>query len=154
MRIWILRHGQAQPTASSDAARQLTEDGRAEVLRMAQQLTGHPIDAVLASPYSRAQQTAELVKQEIHYTADTLTVSWLVPEASPMAVLKQLAERAENNLLLVSHQPLVSQLISLLLDGHKRGHFSMPTAGLACLEMPLVAAGAASLISLSNPASL
>ena len=153
MRIWILRHGQAEPTASSDAARQLTDTGRAEVLRMAQQLAGQPLGVIIASPYRRAQQTAEVVSHELKYPADILTADWLVPEASPMAVLRHVAERTESDVLLVSHQPLVGQLISLLLDGHKRGHFAMPTAGLACMDMPLVAAGAATLISLNNPAN-
>lgn len=151
MRIWILRHGQATPTADSDASRELTEAGRAEVVGMLQQLTGEPLDGVLASPYRRAQQTAELAQRELNYDREIETVAWLTPDASPVDVLRKLAERDESDLLLVSHQPLVGQLISLLLDGHKRGHYPMPTAGLACLEAPLAVAGAASLISLSNP---
>lgn len=151
MRLWILRHGQAEPTADSDASRELTEVGRAEVVSMMQQLTGEPLDKVLASPYRRAQQTAELARRELSHDGEVETVDWLTPDSSPADVLRKLAEREESDLLLVSHQPLVGQLISLLLDGHKRGHYSMPTAGLACLEAPLVVAGAASLINLSNP---
>ncbi|SDS42124.1 phosphohistidine phosphatase, SixA [Halopseudomonas litoralis] len=152
MRIWILRHGQAEPTATRDAERALTDVGRAEAIRMAEQLAGHSLDVILASPYRRAQQTAELIRRELNFRRGVTTVDWLTPEDDPMAVLDQLADRAEDELLLVSHQPLVGQLISLLVDGHRQGHYSMPTAGLACLDMPLPAAGAADLLSLTNPA--
>ena len=154
MRIWILRHGQAEPTAASDAERSLTEVGQAEAIRMAEQLAGHSLDVILASPYRRAQQTAELVRRELGFRRGVTTVDWLTPDDDPMVVLDQLSDRAEDELLLVSHQPLVGQLISLLVDGHRQGHYSMPTAGLACLDMPLPAAGAASLRSLSSPRQL
>lgn len=152
MRVWILRHGQAEPTAASDAERSLTETGRAEAIRMAEQLAGHALEVILVSPYRRAQQTAELVGQQLNFRRGITTVDWLTPEDDPMAALDQLADRAESELLLVSHQPLVGQLISLLVDGHRQGHYYMPTAGLACLDTPLPAAGAADLISLINPA--
>lgn len=153
MRIWILRHGEAEPNAATDAERALTDAGRAEAIHMAEQLAGHSLDVILASPYRRAQQTAELVRQQLSFRRGITTADWLTPEDDPMAALDHLADRRESDLLLVSHQPLVGQLISLLVEGHRRGHYFMPTAGLACLDMPLPAAGAASLISLTNPAN-
>lgn len=154
MRLWILRHGEAEPTAASDAERQLTDHGRAEVASMAPQLEGHALEAIIASPYRRAQQTAELMRQELGFRRSSITVDWLTPDSDPLMVLDQLADRVEGELLLVSHQPLVGQLLSLLLDGHRQRHYPMPTAGLACLDMVLPAAGVASLISLDDPASI
>lgn len=154
MKLWILRHGQAEPQAASDAQRQLTGTGRQEAASMAQRLVGEPLDVILASPYVRAQQTADLVRQQLGLRRAIVTVDWATPEDEPMAVLDHLAERSEANILLVSHQPLVGQLLSLAVDGHRQGHYPMPTAGLACLQMALPAAGAAALLELSTPASL
>ncbi|MGH8353342.1 MAG: histidine phosphatase family protein, partial [Pseudomonas sp.] len=58
MRLWLLRHGEAEPQARSDAERALTKHGRKEVLKAAGHLAGRPLAAILASPYVRAQQTA------------------------------------------------------------------------------------------------
>lgn len=154
MRIWILRHGQAEAAAATDAERALTDVGREEVSRMASLLRGQPVDAVLASPYRRAQQTAEIVCSEIGFARGISTVPWLTPDDEPSQCLGFLAERTEGNLLLVSHQPLVSQLVSLLVEGHRRGHYPMPTAGLVCLDTDFVAAGLCHLQCLSNPAEI
>ncbi|QJD58068.1 phosphohistidine phosphatase SixA [Pseudomonas sp. gcc21] len=143
MRLWILRHGQAEAQAPTDALRELTEAGRQEVRAVMSRLAGEPLEAVLASPLVRAQQTAELACQITGYSGKISTVDWLVPETDPRIVIRQLEQQTEQNLLLVSHQPLVSQLISLLVEGHRRGHYPMPTAGLVCLDLEYVAAGLA-----------
>ena len=152
MRLWVLRHGQAEPQAAADAQRRLTEEGRREVRLMAQRLVGEPLDIILASPYVRAQQTAELVREHLQMRRAIVTVDWATPDDDPLAALDHLAERSEARVLLVSHQPLVGQLLSLAVDGHRQGHYPMPTAGLACLDMDLPAAGAAALQVLTSPA--
>ena len=38
MKLWLLRHGQAEAQITSDAARRLTEHGRREALHSAQAL--------------------------------------------------------------------------------------------------------------------
>ena len=116
-------------------------------------LAGEPFEAVLASPFVRAQQTAKLACQATGFSGGIITVDWLIPESDPRSVIGCLDQRSEQNILLVSHQPLVSQLISLLVEGHRRGHYPMPTAGLVCLELDVVAAGLARLVSLESPPS-
>lgn len=151
MKIWILRHGQAEAQAPTDSRRELTAEGRQEVLKVSARLAGAPLDAVIASPYVRAQQTASLACETIGYAGERLTVDWLVPEADPRGVIEELDKLSGTDLLLVSHQPLVSQLISLLVEGSRRGHYPMPTAGLACVELEHLAAALATLISLESP---
>ncbi len=153
MRLWVLRHGQAEAHAASDAQRNLTEHGREEVLTMARRLQQEVPDVILASPYVRAQQTAELVRGQLQMRRAIVTVDWATPDDDPLALLDHLAERSENTILLVSHQPLVGQLLSLAVEGHRQAHYPMPTAALACLDMALPAAGTAELLQLSNPAS-
>ncbi|MDI5124298.1 phosphohistidine phosphatase SixA, partial [Salmonella enterica subsp. enterica serovar Montevideo] len=132
MKLWVLRHGEAEGHARTDAERELTEHGRAEVLRSAAHLIGQPVDAIIASPYVRAQQTAQLVRQALGFEADIRTVPWLTPEGNPLEVLNKLD--SDDNVLLVSHQPLVGSLISFLQHGHQRQPQPMHTASLAELE--------------------
>ncbi|MBV4454679.1 MULTISPECIES: phosphohistidine phosphatase SixA [Pseudomonas] len=149
MKVWILRHGEAEGHAPTDAERNLTEHGRAEVLRSAAHLIGQPLGAIIASPYVRAQQTAHLVREALGFDADIRTVPWLTPEGNPSQVLENLD--SDDNVLLVSHQPLVGSLISFLQHGHQRQPQPMYTASLAELEGDFPLAGLMSLVSVRNP---
>ncbi|MEH6491347.1 phosphohistidine phosphatase SixA [Halopseudomonas sp.] len=154
MRLWILRHGQAAAQAASDAERPLTSLGEAEVQAMSALLAGQPLDAILASPYRRAQQTAAVMRAELGFSQEVGTAPWLTPDDDPGEVLRFLSERSEQHVLLVSHQPLVSQLVSLLVEGNRASHYPMPTAALACIELDFVAAGLGTLVALRVPADL
>ena len=149
-----MRHGQAVAQAESDAQRALTPAGEAQVRAMGDQLQAQPLNAILASPYVRAQQTATLVREQIGFAQSVGTAAWLTPDDQPGDVIGFLSERSESELLLVSHQPLVSQLISLLVHGHRGEHYPMPTAALACIDMDFVAAGLGELVKLTVPADL
>ncbi|MEO8489887.1 phosphohistidine phosphatase SixA [Pseudomonas sp.] len=149
MKLWILRHGEAEAHAPSDAQRNLTEHGRGEALRSAANLIGQPISAIIASPYVRAQQTAQLVREALGFEPEIRTVPWLTPDSSPLQVLEEL--RTDDNVLLVSHQPLVGSLISFLQHGHLRQPQPMYTASLAELEGDFPLAGLMSLVSVKNP---
>lgn len=67
MKLWVLRHGEAEPRANSDAERRLTAHGREQVVRSAAHLLGQPLQAIIASPYVRAQQTAALVHETLGF---------------------------------------------------------------------------------------
>lgn len=149
MKIWVLRHGEAQSHARTDAERALTEHGRAEVLRSAAQLIGQPLSAIIASPYVRAQQTAQLVREALAFEPAIRTVPWLTPEATAQQVLEQLD--SDDNVLLVSHQPLVGSLISFLQHGHQRQPQPMSTASLAELEGDFPLAGLMHLNHVKTP---
>lgn len=149
-----MRHGQAEPMAARDAERVLTGHGRLEAQRMAGILDAarSGLETILASPFARAQQTAEIVREALAFRGAVGTAPWLTPDDSPLAALDFLAERKERELLVVSHQPLVGQLISLLVEGHRQSAVALPTAGLACLEMDVPAAGLARLEGVWTPA--
>ncbi|AYG07174.1 phosphohistidine phosphatase SixA [Pseudomonas fluorescens] len=149
MKLWVLRHGEAESHAPSDAQRNLTERGREEVLHSAAHLIGQPISAIIASPYVRAQQTAQLVREALGFVPEIRTVSWLTPDGNPLQVLEKLD--TDDNVLLVSHQPLVGNLISFLQHGHQRQPQPMHTASLAELEGDFPLAGLMSLNNVKNP---
>lgn len=134
MKLWVLRHGEAQARANTDAERRLTEHGREQVLFSAARLLGQPLQAIIASPYVRAQQTAALVHDALGFADPVRTVPWLTPESDPQQVLTELERLRFEQVLLVSHQPLVGSLVSLLEHGHRQQPAPMSTASLAQLE--------------------
>ena len=83
MRLWLLRHGQAEPKARTDAQRNLTDVGRREVEGAAASLQDQSLQVILVSPYQRAQQTAEIVRQALGFTGPAETVPWLTPDSDP-----------------------------------------------------------------------
>lgn len=162
MHLWILRHGEAERQTTRDSERNLTplgaSDARAAgVFLAAAYPAGGAQLQVLASPYRRAQQTAQCVLQS--FPGNQLrTVAWLTPDVDPLVALKELeklnSEFAQSNgaeLLLVSHQPLVSAFGGLLAAGDYRAGPAMGTASLAEFELPMVAKGCATLVSLRHP---
>ncbi|WP_455231561.1 phosphohistidine phosphatase SixA [Geopseudomonas aromaticivorans] len=152
MRLWLLRHGQAGPyVRTGDHLRELTEHGRREVLHAAGHLLGEPLDAILVSPYVRAQQTAELVHEALGRQPALFTVDGITPDDDPRQVLQLLAERREHNLLLVSHQPLLGALAGLLVHGHLQQPLPLNTASLALLEGEMPLAGVMDLRALHHP---
>ena len=149
MNIWILRHGEAEPHARRDAERELTAHGREQVLHSATLLIGQPLDSILVSPYVRAQQTAELVRKALGFTSGLITVPWLTPESEPKFAVSKLPD--SGNVLLVSHQPFVGELISLLVHGHVRQPQPMQTASLVELEGEWPLAGSMTLLGVHHP---
>jgi phosphohistidine phosphatase len=134
--LYILRHGEAEPKGSSkgDELRSLTQVGRAQIrktVRLAKEL-GMQIDIVLSSPLTRAQETAKiagdlLLKEERRIIVEDS----LEPDRTPYEIYAALARLSSpRNVLLVSHQPLVSYLLSDLL-GIEGSRIAMPTAGMA-----------------------
>ena len=150
MKVWLLRHGAATPYQQHDAERQLTEQGRLQVLQAAQWLTAIKFDRVLSSPYIRARQTADLLCTSIGHTGTIEIVPWLTPDDEVRAVTRKLDGYAVENLLLVAHQPLLGALASWLTDAEREHGGPMDTASVACLEGDFIGAGMMQLRSLQH----
>ena len=120
MNIFIMRHGQAQSIAPSDASRTLTQQGIDEAKATGQWLAeNQPLfDCIFVSPYLRAQQTTETVIEQLSNKSKRKTLSFITPEDSAKEVHDYLdavcsVEKYES-ILLVSHMPLVSYLVAEL----------------------------------------
>jgi phosphohistidine phosphatase len=150
VKVWIMRHGEAQAHARSDAERELTGHGREQVVQSAANLMGKPVQRILASPYVRARQTAELVRQALGFSEPVVIVPWLTPDSDPSQVLSHLDVYASDDLLLVSHQPLVGTLIGLAVHGSYQHPQPMSTASLAELSGDFPLAGAMQLDSVRH----
>lgn len=137
--LYVMRHGHAVMRAASDAERPLSDHGEIEVKKAAEALAGISPAVFIASPYLRAQQTAKLVKSVASITTEITTEENITPDDHPLGVVKLLSELAEplagsGEILMVSHNPLVSALVSLLVDGHYQGGYAMDTASIACID--------------------
>jgi phosphohistidine phosphatase len=157
MRIWVLRHGEAERQTQYDPDRILTARG-VEDAKAAGTVLSNLVSSALqifASPYQRAQQTAQAAALALPHR-NINTVNWLTPDIDPREALRSLAQvRAIENvtssdILLVSHQPLVSALIGVLIDGDYRAGPPMNTASLGELELSMVGVGCAKLVSLRH----
>ncbi|GAB3388967.1 SixA phosphatase family protein [Azotobacter armeniacus] len=151
MKLWLLRHGEAEPHARPDAERALTRHGRQEVRQAAVHLAGRPLRTILCSPYVRARQTAELLEELLDGAPELLVVDWLAPDSDPRQALDRLAECGGVELLLASHQPFIGALAGLLIHGHLQAPVPMGTASLAELDGELPLAGAMYLRALHHP---
>ncbi|MEH3023190.1 MAG: phosphohistidine phosphatase SixA [Pseudomonas oryzihabitans] len=141
MKLWLLRHGEAEARAPSDELRELTLAGQAAVLRSADQLHAADLQLILTSPYVRARQTAALVQRQLAWIGEVREVPWATPEGHPERALLELERLGVERLLLVTHNPFVGELAGWLLHGHRQAPVPMGTACLLGLEAPLPLAG-------------
>lgn len=162
MKLFILRHGQAETFAASDAARQLTEPGREEVRQVIRKSADvlAQVKRIWVSPLVRAQQTAD-VALEVLGCLPRETSDLLLPESTPLDVLERLsaelpaglathdaggiASDGQTSYLLVSHQPLVGELVNGIC-GKPNGYYPMNTGALALLDLDVPALGCGQLV--------
>ncbi|MDD7544811.1 phosphohistidine phosphatase SixA [Actinobacillus porcinus] len=123
MRIYIMRHGEAEMLAPSDKERHLTPLGKEQAAEQGQwlktALNSTALDKVIVSPYVRALETFEAINAEFNHTLSDLTESWdnVTPYGNPELVRNYLDVLAEENngdnltILIVSHLPLVGELV-------------------------------------------
>ena len=76
---------------------------------------------------------------------------WLTPDSDLRQTLRELDGYALQELLLVTHQPLVGALAGLLLHGHRQQPLAMNTASLALLDGDALLAGLMTLLLTSTP---
>ena len=146
MKLFISRHGEASFDADSDFSRPLTERGLAQTSTLVTENAANlaQVSAIWASPLLRAQQTASVYQEALKL--EIQTKSFVTPDASPKQVLRQLNRAGIDNLLIVSHQPLVGDLVSLLVEGNTYHAHPFVTSELVVLEYDLMEAGLSSLI--------
>ena len=119
MQLFILRHAEAEPHASSDFARNLTPTGRAQLTQVAnrhlQELGS--ISQVWVSPYVRTQQTLEHIRALMPAGVAIQTTEDLTPD-SPVQLLIPLLEKSKGDkvLLAISYKGTPKKLQILLAD--------------------------------------
>ena len=160
MKLYLLRHAIAADNDPAkypdDGQRPLTEAGQKKMTEIARALDkmGLQVDLVLSSPLLRARQTAEIARKQLHLKKDQLILTELLgPSVDPGKLVAEIqAKYKVNALLLVGHEPDMSNLISLLLSGDTSLSITMKKAGICCLSVEALVAGkCATLEWLFNP---
>lgn len=133
-RVVVARHAHAEWPGfqGSDFDRPLTPRGEQDAARSgaAMRAAGLVPVLALASPALRTSQTARIIARELKLPAEALRFVEPLYNASPCVLEAQLREAAQHTdglLLLVAHNPGVSQLACALGDG-------TPTAAFAPAE--------------------
>jgi phosphohistidine phosphatase len=144
MQLYLLRHGEAEARAQNDPGRELTARGRQEVVQVARQFASRhiPLQRCLVSPYARAAQTAALFLRESgleELQAETTPI--LLPEVRASTVMSYLEGVREQEVLLVSHNPLVSELNALLTEGDISHMHILGTSELVCIAVDVLGLG-------------
>lgn len=141
MNLYILRHAKAKPHRRQwdpDSKRPLTEEGEKQARQVAAGMArmAMEFDIILTSPYVRAYRTAEVVAQTLDCAAIQSTQS-LVSEADPKHFINEIKEKhgTAGNILLVGHEPYLSNLMSILLTGKTDLKIDFKKAGLAKLSV-------------------
>lgn len=146
MKLYLMRHGQAESYAASDAERQLTEKGIDQSRAMAMHLQADPPVKVVSSPLVRACQTAYNVIEPLQQDVPFETCDLLTPDDDPRAVADWINSLVgASPVLVVTHNPMVSLLVSWLVNGHLQGSISLSTADMVCLELEHAGPGTATL---------
>jgi phosphohistidine phosphatase len=139
LHIYIMRHGEAEMLAHSDSERALTGLGRLESELMASYLAHQNIsfDAVLVSPYLRAQQTWQSVFPFFSAVTNVQTLPFLTPGGSARKSVNEilaLQATGVQKLLIVSHLPLVGYIVGELVPEAGVPVFSTSSVGIVELD--------------------
>jgi phosphohistidine phosphatase len=114
-RIYIVRHGKAEAYCADDAGRALVSQGRENTRRLGLQISDLEPDRIWVSPYLRARQTLEELASVMGSLPEAEIHGGITPHGDAFAVMADILEAEVPCLMLVSHQPFVSDLASELL---------------------------------------
>jgi len=131
-----MRHGQADYAEKIDSQRNLTLHGISEVKVMGSWLKESmvTIDTIFVSPFKRAQQTAQLIAESFDNVMVMSTLDFITPSGNAKQVHDYLDSVTDDfdNLLIVSHMPLVSYLVAELTADNQSPIFQ--TAAIAQID--------------------
>lgn len=142
MNLFLLRHGIAvdhgAPGIKKDSDRPLTDEGIAqmhEITDAMRKLNLH-WDVILSSPFIRARQTAEITAEDLGLKKKLKFSEHLASGANTRKVIEEINREYQDaeNILLVGHEPDLSNLISMLVTGRLDSDFIMKKAGLCKLQ--------------------
>jgi phosphohistidine phosphatase len=143
MELYFLRHGIAVERGTEgfedDTLRPLTPKGERRMRRIAEAMKKLDLsfDLLLSSRLVRARQTAELVAKTLKASDRLKFSSHLAPEGNSEDLvhdLKHLFQRPKS-VLLVGHEPYLSDLMATLLTGRSTLNVNFKKGGLCLLTV-------------------
>jgi phosphohistidine phosphatase len=144
VRIVLVRHGPAEDRDPvrwpNDDRRPLTQKGRSQTRRAARGLARvtTSVDRLASSAAERAVDTARLVRSALEDPPELETWPELGPGNLPNVILDRLRRSARpgQDLLLVGHEPTLTEFVGLALTGDGVPVVRLTKGGAACLDFP------------------
>ena len=141
MRLYIIRHAIAEDreefalSGQEDSLRPLTSKGQKKFEKISEFLFNkiNHIDLVISSPYKRAFQTAEILRNSFAKSEFHLDER-LVPYAKMSDSLKMISDLNVPQIAVVGHEPHLSSFISYLVTGHDHSFMDLKKGSVTCLE--------------------
>jgi phosphohistidine phosphatase len=120
LRLFLVRHGDADaeiPEGLGDEARALTTKARQTAFAHFLHLTGRmsDVDLILTSPLVRAVQTAQILSIAQKHDGPLRAHRSLLPDMPVGAIETVVTDHADENLVLVGHQPSMGAMAAHLL---------------------------------------
>ncbi|MFI4859957.1 MAG: phosphohistidine phosphatase SixA [Phycisphaerales bacterium JB063] len=116
MKVLIFRHGIAEPRIDGldDPNRQLTRQGygRTQLAVIGLTRLMRPVDLILTSPYTRAEQTAKVLGLAMRRTPETLDA--LAADRPARDTIDAILHRVDTSIALVGHNPQLEEIVTLL----------------------------------------
>lgn len=140
MKLFLLRHAEAR-NGNQDHLREISSSGEIQILTLCKSLDSQSfgnLAHVWCSKYVRAMQTAELFCSEMKIKAPIAHVNGITPDDDPEKLVYTLSEISQfgSDLMIVSHNPFISKLASLLIKGSQYSvSIFFDTCTMACLEL-------------------
>ena len=141
MKVYLMRHGDAVPLGSpgfsKDPERPLTLEGRKKLQAICEGLKVLDPDweLIFTSPYLRAKETAQIVAR--HFEMENLIEEsfYLTPRHRAEEIITMLGKHpSAKSVLLVGHEPAMSEHLSTFVFGQPRGAIEFKKGGLALVE--------------------
>jgi phosphohistidine phosphatase len=145
--LYIVRHGIAVEPGTPgipDDKRLLTSKGEKRIRQIARGLArlDLKLDRIVTSPLPRARATAEIIADELGTPEIVETSNVLQTGSSAATVERWLRERTLDRLMIVGHNPTLSDLVSLLVLGAAQPAFcDLKKGGIAALTRAAAATG-------------
>ena len=149
MDLYVLRHGLATDPvgsgAKSDSERTLTEEGRRKVRSIAKAMREMELsfDLILTSPYARARETSEIVAEKLDLMRELEFSDHLIPGGSARKLVDFINDLKgmPRSLMLVGHEPWLSQFIALLTSNDAGLSLNLKKGGFAKVRVGVLRHG-------------
>ena len=141
MHLLLMRHAKSstENPDGKDFDRSLVVQGEKDAHIMGEFLndSGYKPDLIISSSAKRARQTTELVSHAAGIDSDLIQWDDEFYFASVDAYVNAIhrTDSAIGKLMLVGHNPLMEQLLSLLTVGRDTGPFIFSTSAIGCIEI-------------------
>lgn len=136
--LWVMRHGLAVDNFDTDFSRELSAFGAEQAKNVAQQVLSESKSLpthMLVSPFSRTQSTAAIVHECLGLSQPFKTEELLVHFGDHQLLADFLLASHYENLILVSHMPIVASLCQTLAPNSNV--YGFETAQIVHLEFSI-----------------